>query len=358
MEAASGVGSRLRQPRPAIPVRREAAAEAPAGDVADWPRTRRILPWTLFAFVAMLWLVPADSIDLPIGTPVDATLDRVFLVVFAGIWLASPAAAGWRRTARSSPLHWAFASLIAVAVLSIVVNAEDLVRVNGLDLAIKQLALVVSYGLFFALAASVIRPAEIPKLVVGLLALASTMAVAVMFEYRFGTNVFHEWIGPLFPGYVRPEGLGVVDSIGRKQVFGPTVQPLAASVMLALALPFALAWLLESKRRRQRLLWSVVVVLLFGGALATQKKTSVVAPVVAIAVLVVYRPRAMVRLVPLAIVLAGAVHFLAPGAIGGVDRPVLAEPGDPRRHHQGPGHRLRSGQARPRLEPGGRPRLR
>ena len=318
MEATTGTRPLLGQPAAETAASSEQLRSAAASRLADWPETTRLLPWALFGFVAMLWVIPFDSVILPIGTPVDATLDRVFLVLLAGVWLFSDSAKPRDRSVRHSPIHWAFASFTLVALLSILLRDETLVRIGGLDLAVKQLALLISYGVFFALAASIIRPAELPKLIKAMLALACFTAFAVIVEYRIGTNVFHDWIGPLFPGYVRPEGLGTWDSIGRKLVYGPSVQPLAVAVMFSLALPFALAWLLKAKEQRDRLLYAAVVLLLIGAAVATQKKTSMVGPLVCIAVFCIYRPRAMARLAPLAIVLVGVIHFLAPGALGAV----------------------------------------
>jgi O-antigen ligase len=205
-----------------------------------------------------------------------------------------------------------------IAVLSVLANSETLVRLGEFEDAIKHLALLASYVVFFALAASIIRPAEVAKLSKAMLGLACLTAIGTIVEFRFGTNFFHETIGPLFPGYIRPAGIGAVDSIGRKEILGPSIQPLAIAVMMTMALPFAFAWLMEAKERRQRLLYMLVVVLLIGGAVATQKKTSMVGPGVCILVLIAYRPRAMLRLAPLGIVLLGVVHLLAPGALGGV----------------------------------------
>jgi hypothetical protein len=317
MEATSGVGPLLGQPGSARRQPRDHAAAAAASRAADWPHTNRLLPWALFGFVAMLWLVPFDSIKLPLGGPVDATLDRPLLVLLAGIWLFSAEATKGRR-ARTSPIHWAFGIFIAIAIFSVLVHAESLVRVEGLDLAVKQLALLISYGLFFALAAAILRASEVPKMITAMLVLAGITAAAVIIEYRFGINPFHDWIGPLFPGYVSPEGLGSIDSIGRKLMYGPAVQPLAVAVMISMTLPFAFAWLLKAKERRQRLIYAGLVLLLIGGAVATQKKTSMVGPLVCVAVLTAYRPRAMARLAPLAVVLVVVVHFIAPGALGAV----------------------------------------
>jgi uncharacterized membrane protein len=318
MEATTGARPFLGQPAADRAASSKRLRSAAAGRLADWPETTRLLPWALFGFIAMLWVIPFDSVILPIGTPVDATLDRVFLVLLVGIWLFSDSAKPRDRKVRHSPIHWAFAIFTLVALLSVLMRDETLVRIGGLDLAVKQLALLTSYGVFFALAASIIRPAELPKLIKAMLALACFTAFAVIVEYRTGTNVFHDWIGSLFPGYVRPEGIGTWDAIGRKLVYGPSVQPLAVAVMFSLALPFAFAWLLKAKERRERILYAAVVLLLIAGAVATQKKTSMIGPLVCIAVFCAYRPRAMVRLAPLAIVLVGVIHVVAPGAFGAV----------------------------------------
>jgi hypothetical protein len=318
MEATTGVRPFVGQPSTTNSTAAAGSLPAAESRLADWPETTRLLPWALFGFIAMIWVLPFDSVILPIGSPVDATLDRVFLVAIVAIWLISDKALPGDRAVRHSPIHWAFAIFTLVALLSVILHDETLIRVGGLDLAIKQLALLASYAVFFALAASIIRPTELPKLIKAMLALASFTALAVIVEYRLGTNVFHDWIGPLFPGYVRPEGIGSYDAIGRKLLYGPSVQPLAVAVMFSMALPFAFAWLLKAKERREQLIYGAVVLLLIGGAVATQKKTSMVCPLVCIAVFCAYRPRQMLRLAPFAIVLVGVVHLFAPGALGAV----------------------------------------
>ena len=312
MEAATGVRPYVGRPAAAT----DHVAKAAAARAADWPHTSRVLPWLLFGFLAMIWVIPFDSVLLPAGLPVNLTLDRAFLIVLTIAWVLGDTEPA--REHRFSRLHWAFGIFAAIAIISVLANSEALVRLGDIELAIKQLALLCSYVIFFALAASIIRASEISKMITGLIAFATLTAFAVIIEYRFGINFFHEYIGPLFPGYVRPPGIGEVDSIGRKQIYGPTVQPLATSVMLAMALPFALSWLLKAKERRERILYSIAVVILIGGAMATQKKTSALAPAVVIAVFIAYRPRAMRRLLPLAFVLLVVTHFTAPGALGGV----------------------------------------
>jgi hypothetical protein len=318
MEAVTGVGPFAGQADPEAGSAAARAERARASQIADWPNTGRLLPWLLFGFVAMLWVIPFDSINLPFGGPVDMTLDRPVLVLLAAVWLFGANALREGRPAPTSPTHWAFGIFTLIAILSVLANSETLVRLGELELAIKHLALLASYGAFFALAASIIRPSEVAKLTKAMLGLACFTAIGTIIEFRFGTNVFHDYIGPLFPGFVRPATIGTIDSIGRKEVLGPGLQPLAVAMMLTMALPFAFAWLLQAKERRQRLLYSAIVVILVGGAVATQKKTSMVGPSVCILVLIAYRPRQMMRLAPLAVVLIAVVHLAAPGALGGV----------------------------------------
>lgn len=326
MEASTGVrplvGGRPAERRPTGSRRRspEVLAQAAARHAADWPRTTRVLPWALFGFMAMVWVIPFDSILLPVGGPVDITLDRPFLVCLAGLWLLGAEGAGIRHRIRTvrSPVHWAFGLFIAFAVVSVLLHGETLIRMGNFSLAFKELALLFSYGVFFALTASIIRPREITKMITAILVLASITAFFVILEYRFEINPFHEIIGPLFPGYVSPPGIGGVDSIGRRLIYGPTVQPLAVAVMMSLALPFALAWLLRAESRGERFLYTLMIVLLFAGALATQKKTSMVGPLVCVVVLIAYRPKQMVRLAPLAVLLIAVAHVAAPGALGSV----------------------------------------
>jgi hypothetical protein len=318
MEATAGGGALVGRGGFGARAAPRAAVALETSREADWPQTTRLLPWGLVGFLAVIWLLPFDSIFLPFGGPVDVTLDLPLLVLLGGLWLVGTGT--FTRGARvpTSPVHWAFGIFALIAVLSVLVHAETLVRLDELDPALKKLALLASYGFFFVLAVSIIRPSEIPKLVKFTVAIASVTAIAVLIENRLGLNIFHDWLGPLFPGYVRPEGIGSLDSIGRKTVLGPGTQPLAVTTMLTLALPFALMGLINSGDRRNRRLYGIAVGLIFAGALATEKKTGLVGAAAGVLVLFAYKPRQMVRLIPFGIVLLVVVHIFSPGAIGGV----------------------------------------
>ena len=66
-------------------LRERLASHWPESDDDDWPRTTRILPWMLAGFLAMLWLVPFNSIELNASLPIDMPLDRLVLPFLVGV---------------------------------------------------------------------------------------------------------------------------------------------------------------------------------------------------------------------------------------------------------------------------------
>jgi hypothetical protein len=86
-----------------------------------------------------------------------------------------------------------------------------------------------------------------------------------------------------------------------------------------MVLPFAVMGVIDSGTPRRRLLYSLAIGLLLAGGVATSRKTSLVAPAGAMALLFFYRPRAVARsLLGLGLVLGVLVHFTSPGALGSV----------------------------------------
>lgn len=296
---------------------RVAAARSVRAQSDDWPNTTRAMPWALAAFMAMVWLVPFDSITLPISLPLDAKLDRPALIGIAALWVLSMIGTRTVTRVRMSPVHWALALFIVIAMSSLVLNDHVIVRLGELDLAVRKLALLFSYALLFVIVASSIKPSEVRNFTVFMVILASITAVGALAEYRFSYNPFFNWWSHVLPVTLPPE-LGAVDSIGRKSVVGPTIHPLAVAMMMSLALPFALLGFLSSRERRQKWLYCIAVVLMIAAAFGTQRKTSVVAPAFGMILLLAYMPHAVKRLLPIGIVLLVVVHVVAPGALGGV----------------------------------------
>jgi O-antigen ligase len=310
----SGLALAPRIATPAVPV---VGGRPVASTADDWPHTKRPMPWALAGFLAMVWLIPFDSITLPIPLPLGAKLDRPLLVGMAALWVVSLVGKNTVSRLRVSPVHWALLLFIIIAIGSLVLNDSTIVRLNEMDLAIRKLALLFSYVLLFVIVASSVKPTEVRNLTIFMIVLASITATGALVEYRTGYNAFFQWNSHLFP-VVMPGELGAIDSIGRKSVVGPTIHPLAVAMMMSLVLPFALTGFLGSADRRRKLLYALATVLVIAAAFGTQRKTSVVAPAFGMIVLLAYRPRTVRRLLPVLVGLFVLVHIAAPGALGGV----------------------------------------
>jgi len=290
----------------------------------NWPHTRRPLPWALAGFLVMVWLLPFDSVSLPIPLPLEAKLDRPVLLGIVALWALSLTAARRSPRLRLSPVHYCFAAFILIAVVSLVQGADITVRLGEFELGVRKLALLLSYATLFVIVASSVRPGEVKpfmKLVCGLAALT---ALGVLWEYRTEFNVFYELTSKVLPVSL-PAELGNVDSLGRRSIIGPTIHPLAPAMMMACAMPYALITMLDKRELRDKVIWGALAGLMFAAALSTGRKTSLIAPLVAVIVLVAFRPRMLRQLLPVAVGLFVIAHIAAPGALGSVGDAILPQ---------------------------------
>lgn len=286
----------------------------------DWPHTTRVLPWMVAGFIAMLWLLPINEIAIGASLPVELKIDRLVLPVIVITWLLALAAGGpgaprWRFT----KIHAAIAGFVAVAFLSVVLNAPSLASALEFSLAIKKLTLLAAFVSIFLLVASVVRPSEIRPFMTLTLGLAVVCALGILWEYRFHTNLFFDWSSKLLPGFqVTPVDSTAVDEIGRPAVAGPADLSLEAVAMLSMALPIALVRVMHSNRTRERVLCGLGACILLGAMVATYRKSALMAPLAVCLVLAYYRRRELVRLAPLGVVVILAIPALAPHALGSV----------------------------------------
>jgi hypothetical protein len=142
----------------------------------------------------------------------------------------------------------------------------------------------------------------------------------MIYEYRSGYNVFWEWSDKIMPGIFdvqRQLEVGpVVDSIGRRLVWGSAEVPLEAVAMLTFALTIALVRLLDARRWAHRALYAVATCVLVAAVFATYRKSAFIAPAAVILALAYYRRRDLHRLAPLGLAVLLTVMALSPGALG------------------------------------------
>ncbi len=291
------------------------------GSRGDWPRTTRPLPWMIAFFLALVWLVPVDSISLTVSLPFDLHLDRIvlpFIIIAWGLAIAvgGPDAPRLRLTR----IHVSVGIFLLISFLSVVVNAGALNQALALKDSIKQLLLLSSWVALFVVAASVIRRSEVRAFLKYTLVLSVICGIGVLVEYRLHYNAFYDLSGQLFKGIfvMHAPAVGGVDELGRVVVLGPTAVGLEVAAMLAMALPIALIGVMHSPRRRDQVLYGIAACIVVAAGLATYKKTAIVAPAIIFIAIGLLWPRRIGRLVPIVVILIGAAHVLAPGAIGSV----------------------------------------
>jgi len=317
--AAAGVAAR---PPPAPAAHGGVAVTRRVADRAgDWPHTTRVLPWMIAFIMAIVWLVPFNDILLDVSLPIDLYLDRLVLPFIVAVW-ALVLATGGRHAPqlRMTWIHAAIGAVVAVACLSLVLEARALSQTLEFDLAIKKLTLLGSYVCLFVIVASVVRRSEVRVFMSYTLALAIICALGTILEYRFGTNVFYSVSDALLPGIFHIgsiDSLGL-DEIGRRTVRGPTQTSLEVVAIMAMALPIALVRLLESPRMRNRLLYGLAVAVLIAATVATFRKTAFLAPISVGLTLAYYRRRELIKLAPLGVVLVLLIQVLSPGALSAV----------------------------------------
>jgi O-antigen ligase/polysaccharide polymerase Wzy-like membrane protein len=313
--AAAHANASATAPMPARPAgRRRVAAVAD-----DWPHTNRLFPWLLAVFVAVLWLIPFNEIQLNVSLPIDLKFDRLVLPFVAGAFLLALVAGsrGGPRL-RLTWIHGTVGAFVLIAFLSVVFDARYLNQSLELDQSIKRLPLMISYVSLFVMAAAGIRRTEVRAFLKYMLVLSVICAAGVIWEYRFKYNPFYDLSRKLLPGIfsVGAAESSAVDDIGRRVVRGPAGVPLETVAMLSMALPIALVGLMHAKVWSRRILYCFGACLLLAACFATYRKSALLAPVSVILTLAYFRRRELLKLAPLALVLVVVIHVLSPGALG------------------------------------------
>ena len=292
----------------------------PAPPISDpWPHTSRLLPWMLAGFLAVLWLVPFNDIQLTVHLPIDLKFDRlllpfVFVMWAIGMMVGGRLAPRWEITW----IHRAVGIFVLLAFFSVFLDARHLNQTLELEGAVKQLPLLLAYVSLFVMISTGIRSNEVWPFMKYTLALAVICALGVIYEYRFKQNLFYNWSDKLLPGFFTVPHIdaGAVDNIGRRMVRGPAALPLETVAMLAMALPIALVSTMQAKDWRGRVLYGFAACMLLAAAFATYRKSALLAPLSVIATVAYFRRRELLRLAPLALVLVVVIHVAAPGALG------------------------------------------
>jgi hypothetical protein len=290
-----------------------------------FPHTKRPLPWLLAGFMALVFLVPIQQTELKLHLPVDSTPDRFAVIglLLAWFWFGGDQRA-FLRSRRPKLFVFAACVFVVVAVASVLFDAPRIINLGEFPLVEKRFALLGSFVVVCWFALTALRFEDLRGFITYLIWLAVLMSIGMIIERRTGYNVFYEGIGSL----LRPiatvaksptDLIATPANEGRVTVVGPTDHGLAATAVLVMVLPFAIVRVIDATSRRSWWLNGAAVTLIVVAAAATDRKTALLVPLALVMYITWYRPRQMLRLLPLGlIIVGGVVHFAAPGTLGRV----------------------------------------
>jgi hypothetical protein len=330
----------LKRPEPSPRIAVAANDDPPRPDA--FPHTRRPLPWVLAAFLAMLFFVPIDSTEVKINLPVGSEIDRFAVVGLVLAWICFGGdQRGFRRTQRSKLYVTAACIFLTLAVASLLLDAGRIVNLGDFSLAEKRFALLGSFLVLSWFTLTALRFEDLRGFSTYLIGLATIMALGMLVERHTGYNIFYELSATVLkpianvaaaPTNIHPE----FGSDGRVTVVGPTLHGLAATTMLVVVMPFALVRMFDATNRRSWWLNVTAFALMLAAATATDRKTALLVPIALILYLACYRPRQVLRLLPIGlVVLVGLVHFAAPGALGTIFTPDAGLSSSSTEHREG-----------------------
>ncbi len=326
--SAGGAAADLRDPPPAprrLPAAPWSTSTRGEADLPSdrFPHTRRPLPWVLAGFLAMLFLIPIDSTQIKVHLPVGSEIDRFAIVglVFAWIWFGGDQRA-FLRTKRSKLYVSTAVVFVCLALASLLFDVGRIVNLGELTLAEKRFALLGSFVILSWFTLSALRFEDVRGFTTYLIGLGSITALGVIIERKTGFNVFYNFSGVIFKpiATVAPSPTIIHPAFatgGRVFVVGPTLHGLAAATLLVLVMPFAFVRILHAPSRRSWWLNAAACLLLLAGAMATEKKTALLVPIAVVIYVACYRPRQVMRLAPVGIVVFGlVVHLASPHSLG------------------------------------------
>ena len=286
--------------------------------VFTWPNMAATL-------ILLLWFVPIKTYSLPVDLPFNLEPYRLFLLALMFAWLVG--LVGGRSHLAAHGQAYSLILLTGVLFATQIVNFDEVNTGSGEPEALKSLSYFLSFVIVFFLITSTIDSASaLDKLVRMLVLGAVVVAVAALYDSRFSYNVFehlHQWI-PVLEFHPRE-----VDQArgGLLRVYGSAQHPIALSVALLMTIPLAIYLAGRASTLLRSRLWLGVAIICAAGGLATVSRTTVVMIVAMVLMALWLRRKAVARYWPLLFLLPVVVHFLAPGALGGIYKAFFPKEG-------------------------------
>lgn len=285
--------------------------------VFTWPNAIALL-------VLVIWFVPIKLYTLPIELPFNLEPYRLYLLVLVFAWMLTIVLRRGRLEAagRGDPVLL----LIAVAIVSTIINFDSL-RASEAQSPVNPLLYFISFLLLFALVASTIdRLPNIDQILRALVVGGTIVAVFAIYEARTRYNVF-DHLAEFVPILDKQEREVLELRGGRLRVHASAQHPIAFGVALIMILPIAVYLSKRAATAARGRMWFACGLVCAIASVTTITRTTVLMLIAMMIVALRLRGAAIVRYWPALLILPVAIHFVAPGALGGLYKSFFPKEG-------------------------------
>jgi hypothetical protein len=292
--------------------------------IADSARPVFTWPNLIALFVAVIWFVPIRLYALPIELPFNLEPYRLLLLVLICVWWLQVALR--RRRLEAAGRGDAVLLLIGVAIAATILNFDALSAAE-LESPINPLLYFLSFLLLWALVASTIDSAPtVDRILRVLVVCAAVVALFALYEARARYNFF-DHLEQFVPVLDRQEREVIEIRGGQLRVLASSQHPIALGVALIMMVPIAAYLATRAATRARTWLWVCAALVCSIGAVTTISRTTIMMLAVMTFVALRLRGAAIVRYWPALLVLPIAIHFVAPGAMGGLYKAFFPKEG-------------------------------
>ena len=276
------------------------------------------------ALVLLIWFVPIKVYALPISLPFKLEAYRLFLLVLVFAW-------GIQLVRRRGRLDAAGREvvvllLIGIAVVSTIVNFDTL-SATADESPVNPALYFITFLLLFALVASTIdRLPDVEQIFRLLVIGGAVVAMFAIYEARTRYNFF-DHLGEWVPILDRQEHEVMALRGGRLRVAASSQHPIAFGVAMIMVIPIAVYLAQRASTAARARLWVGAAVLCAIASVTTVSRTTVLMVLAMAVVALRLRGAAFVRFWPVLLILPVAIHFVAPGALGGLYKSFFPEEG-------------------------------
>ena len=287
-----------------------------AKPVFTWPNA-------ISALALLIWFVPIKLYTLPVQLPFNLEPYRLFLLALVFAWIGQGLTQGARIDAGGRGK--AVVLMGGVAIVSTIVNFGTLR--TGSDSVINPLFYFLTFLLLFVFLVSTLeRRSDVDKVLRVLVAGAAVVALFAIYEARTRYNIFNN-LSEFVPILEKQQREVLELRGGRLRVQASSQHPIALGVALIAVIPVAIYVARIAATAARRRLWGAAAVVCATAAVTTVSRTTVLMVVAMGIAALLLRGGSIVRYWPVLLVLPVAVHFVAPGALGGLYKSFFPKEG-------------------------------